>query len=418
MRRPKSAARNGLSRRAMLTALAGASAATASAQGQTTTQAAGDSAATTPVIRVGYIRWMQRRPTISLLDKQAPNDGLAGAELAMADNNTTGRFLGLQYELTDVPVRTDDDVTAKLGPLVQQGARLVLTDVPADRVLKLADAARAENVIIFNIQAPDDSLRQQDCRTDVIHVAPSRAMLADALAEYLVWKKWSRWLLVHGSHPSDLSLRDAYRRSAKRYGAKIVQEREYKDTGGSRETDTGLVQTQQQMPVFTQQAPSYDVLVAADENQVFAGYLPYRTWDPRPVAGSAGLMPVSWDPSSESWGGTQMQDRFVRRFRRSMTQLDMQAWTAARMIGEASSRASSADAGKIMATMRAPNFQIGAYKDKALSIRDWNGQVRQAILLSDGRNVVSLSPQPGFLHQTNDLDTLGVDRPESTCKLT
>ncbi|HEX5327725.1 MAG TPA: ABC transporter substrate-binding protein [Acetobacteraceae bacterium] len=370
------------------------------------------------MIRVGYIRWMQRRPTISLLDKQAPNDGLAGAELAIADNNTTGRFLGLQYELTDVPVRADDDVAAKLGPLVQQGARLVLTDVPADRVLKLADAAHAANVIIFNVQAPDDSLRQQDCRTNVIQVAPSRAMLADALAEYLVWKKWSRWLLVHGSHPSDMALRDAYRRSAKRYGAKIVQEREYKDTGGSRQTDTGLVQTQQQIPVFTQQAPSYDVLVAADENQVFAGYLPYRTWDPRPVAGSAGLMPVSWDPSSESWGGTQMQDRFVRRFHRSMTQLDMQAWTAARMIGEASSRASSADAGKIMATMRAPNFQIGAYKDKALSIRDWDGQVRQAILLSDGRNVVSLSPQPGFLHQTNDLDTLGVDRPESTCKLT
>ena len=80
------------------------------------------------------------------------------------------------------------------------------------------------------------------------------------------------------------------------------------------------------------------MLVAADENEVFAGYLPYRTWDAAPVVGSAGLRPVTWDPSSESWGGTQLQDRFIRMFHRGMTPLDMQAWTACRMIGEAASR--------------------------------------------------------------------------------
>ena len=98
---------------------------------------------------------------------------------------------------------------------------------------------------------------------------------------------------------------------------------------------------QRQMPVFTQNAPDYDVLVAADESEVFAGYLPYRTWDPRPVAGSAGLRPVSWDPAHESWGGAQMQNRFMRTFHRGMTPLDMQAWTAVRMVGEAASRTQS-----------------------------------------------------------------------------
>ena len=157
--------------------------------------------------------------------------------------------------------------------------------------------------MLFNIGRPDDALRQQDCRDNVIHVAPSRSMLADALAQYLVWKKWSRWVLVYGSHPEDALLADAYRRAAKRFGARIVKEREFKDTGGARQTDSGVVQTQQQMPVFTQGLPDYDVLVTADENEVFADYLPYRTWDARPVAGSAGLRPVSWDPASESWGG-------------------------------------------------------------------------------------------------------------------
>ncbi len=162
-------------------------------------------------------------------------------------------------------------------------------------------------------------------------------MLADAVAQYLVWKKWTRWLLVYGSYPSDKLLADAYRRSAKRFGAKIVQEKVSEDTGGSRQSDSGVVQEQQQIPVLTQGAPDYDVLVAADENQVFAGYLPYRTWDPRPVAGSAGLEPVTWDASSKSWGGTQLQNRFVKLFNRRMMPLDMQAWTGARMIGEAAS---------------------------------------------------------------------------------
>jgi hypothetical protein len=44
-------------------------------------------------------------------------------------------------------------------------------------------------------------------------------------------------------------------------------------------------------------------------------------------------------------------------------------------------------------------------------------QLRQPILLSDGRTVVSISPQPGFLHQVTELDTLGLDRPETKCHL-
>jgi ABC transporter substrate binding protein (PQQ-dependent alcohol dehydrogenase system) len=178
-----------------------------------------------------------------------------------------------------------------------------------------------------------------------------------------------------------------------------------------------VVQTQQQMPVLTQGAPDYDVLIAADENQVFAGYLPYRTWDPRPVAGSAGLEPLTWDASSESWGGTQLQDRFERLYHRRMMPLDMQAWTGVRMVGEAASRTNSSDPDKIMAYMKGADFGIAAYKGQRLTLRDWDWQLRQPILLADGRTIVSISPQPGFLHQVTELDTLGIDRPETKCKL-
>ena len=369
------------------------------------------------IVRVGYLRWLDTRQTISLLDKPPLDNGLAGARLAMSDNATTGRFMNQAFELSDTPVHPDDDPVAALSSLAEQGTKLILSDLPADRLLKLADTGRPDQIVLFNIAAPDDALRQEDCRNNVIHVAPSRAMLADALAQYLVWKKWSRWVLVYGSHPEDVLLAAAYRRAAKRFGARIVQDREFKDTGGARQTDSGVVQTQQQMPVFTQGLPDYDVLVTADENEVFADYLPFRTWDARPVVGSAGLRPVSWDPTSESWGGTQLQDRFVRVAHRRMTQLDMQAWTACRMIGEGANRTSSADPSKIMQDMKSADFGVAAYKGQKLSLRNWDWQLRQPILLSDGRTVVSISPQPGFLHQVTELDTLGFDRPETKCKL-
>ena len=351
------------------------------------------------IVRVGYLRWLDTRQTISLLDKPPLDNGLAGARLAMSDNDTTGRFMNQAFELSDTPVHPDDDPVAALNSLAEQGTKLILSDLPADRLLKLADTGRPDQIVLFNIAAPDDALRQEDCRNNVIHVAPSRAMLADALAQYLVWKKWSRWVLVYGSHPQDALLAAAYRRAAKRFGARIVQEREFRDTGGARQTDSGVVQTQQQMPVFTQGLPDYDVLVTADENEVFAEYLPFRTWDARPVVGSAGLRPVSWDPTSESWGGTQLQDRFIRVAHRRMTLLDMQAWTACRMIGEGASRTSSAEPAKIMQDMKSGDFGVAAYKGQKLSLRNWDMQLRQPILLSDGRTVVSISPQPGFLHQ-------------------
>jgi ABC transporter substrate binding protein (PQQ-dependent alcohol dehydrogenase system) len=189
----------------------------------------------------------------------------------------------------------------------------------------------------------------------------------------------------------------------------------FEDAGGARRTDSGVVQIQRQLPVFTQSAPAYDVLVAADESEVFASYLPYRTWDARPVAGSAGLVPTSWDGSHDQWGAVQLQDRFRKLFSRPMTARDMQAWTAVRMIGESSSRIHSTDPKMMLDFLKGPTFALAAFKGQPLTLRDWNLQLRQPILLSDGRMIVSVSPQEGFLHQVSELDTLGMDRPESKC---
>ena len=368
-------------------------------------------------INVGYLRRTDPKSTLSLIQTPAKDDGVAGARLAIDDNNTTGRFLNQQFSLEDVPLSGDANAGAATIALAERGVSLVVADLPAGELLNAADAGSPRKVLFFNVGAADDRLREEDCRANVIHTAPTRSMLADALGQYLVWKQWRRWFLVVGSHVEDNLYGDALRRSAKRFGARIVQDKVFEDTGAARRTDSGVVQIQRQLPVFTQGAPAYDVLVAADESEVFASYLPYRTWDPRPVAGSAGLVPTSWDGSHDQWGAIQLQDRFMKQFSRRMTARDMQAWTAVRMIGESASRTGSTDPKAMLDFLKGPDFALAAFKGQRLTLRDWNLQLRQPILLSDGRMIVSVSPQEGFLHQVSELDTLGIDRPETQCRL-
>jgi ABC transporter substrate binding protein (PQQ-dependent alcohol dehydrogenase system) len=368
-------------------------------------------------IVIGYLGGATVKPTLSLVEQPARNDGVAGARLAIEDNNTTGKFLNQHFTLQESWLKGREDAAEAAVALADGGAGFIIADLPADALLKAADAVRDRGTVLFNAGAVEDRLREQDCRANVIHTAPTRSMLADGLAQYLVWKQWKRWLLLVGSHDDDKLFAETLRRSAARFGAKIVQERVFEDSGGARRTDSGVTLIQRQIPVFTQTAPAYDVLVAADESAVFAAYLPYRTWDPRPVAGSAGLVPTSWDAAHDQWGAVQLQNRFVRLNSRRMTALDMQAWIAARMIGEAASRANSGERKAVLDFLKGPDFSVAAFKGQRLTLRDWNLQLRQPILLADGRMVVSVSPQEGFLHQVSELDTLGLDRPETRCKL-
>jgi ABC transporter substrate binding protein (PQQ-dependent alcohol dehydrogenase system) len=242
-------------------------------------------------------------------------------------------------------------------------------------------------------------------------------MLADALAQYLIWKKWTRWFVVKGTFPEDLDYVAAIERAVQRFGGKIVEEREYKGTLEARRSDSGQQQIQQQMPTLTQGAPDYDVLIVADENEVFGPYLPYRSWDPRPVAGTAGLKAMSWHPAHEQWGATQMQNRFQRFAKRFMLPLDYQAWVAVRAIGEGVTRTGSANLDPVNAYIRSDKFDLAAFKGQKVTFRAWDGQLRQPIIIAGPDLPVSMSPQEGFLHEHAEVDTLGIDEPETKCKL-
>jgi ABC transporter substrate binding protein (PQQ-dependent alcohol dehydrogenase system) len=368
-------------------------------------------------VKLGYLRAYAPQLALSVLDIPPRDEGVAGAKVAISDNNTTGGFLSQRFSLDVEEVKPDADVASAFEALLQKHVTFVLADLSAQQLLTIADLARTKGVWIFNIGATDDRLREENCRPNVFHVAPSRSMLADGLAQYLMWKQWRRWALIYGSHESDLLFAEALRRSAARFGGEIVAEKQFTDTGTARRTDSGVVQIQRQMPVFTQTLPDHDVLLVADESEVFGTYVPFRTWQPRPVAGTAGLIPSAWHPASEQWGGTQIQNRFAEATGRRMLSKDMSAWTAIRIVGEAATRTRSAEPATIADFIHAKDFSIAAFKGQKLTFRPWNWQLRQPIFLGDGRSVVSTSPQEGFLHQFSELDTLGIDQPETKCAL-
>ncbi len=350
---------------------------------------------------------------VSPLDREIHDEGLAGARLGTADTATTGRFTGQRFILVERVLAEGEDPAAVARALADDGVRFTVADLDMPALLK---ATTVPDLVIVNSRASDDALRGESCRPNLLHVVPSRAMLADALAQYLAAKGWRRWFLVTGRHPGDRLLADAYRRSAKRFGATIVADREWTFRPGQGRADTGHVALQTEIPVVTQ-GPDYDVLVVADEADEFGEYLSGRTARARPVAGTHGLTAVGFSPVSEQWGATQLHARFEKLAGRRMGALDYAAWAAVRAIGEAAVRSRSSDPATIAAYLRGPDFLLSGFKGQGQSFRPWDGQMRQPILIAGPRMLVSVSPQAGFLHRGSELDTLGVDREESRCKL-
>jgi len=381
--------------------------------------AAGEPAQASQPHRIAIVLARELRdmpPPLSLLDVPPADQGVAGARLAINDNNTTGRFLKQEFTLDVVESRNPQELVAQTRQRVEAGAAFVVADMSPPALLALADQLKGQAALVLNAASRDDGLRERDCRANVVHTPPSRAMLADALAQYLVWKRWLRWFLVHGTEPDDAAFAEALRRAAKRFGARIVEERPFKYEVGSRRADGGHEQIQEQIPALTRNAPAHDVLVVADESGLFGEYLPYRTAEARPVAGTQGLVPTSWHPALEQWGATQLQNRFRRLADRPMRPLDYDAWVAVRSVGEAATRAKAKAPADLIAHLKSAEFELAAFKGRRLSYRAWDGQLRQPILLVTAKLPVTVSPQPGFLHQFTELDTLGIDKPETNCR--
>ncbi len=360
-------------------------------------------------IRIGYLKLQAKPPAaLSNLDPVPTDLGVAGLRLAIADNNTTGQFTHQKFILKEVIVGAGGGVVGAFNALTAEKYNFVVASLPVELIRQLAPIAKAKNLMVFDVLTSDDELRVAQCHSNVLHLMPSRAMRADALAQYLFKKNWRDWFLVVGPDVSDRLYATALKRAAKRYGMNVVDEKNWEFTHDARRT------AQSEVPVFTQ-GTDYDILVVADEAGLFGEYLAYRTWKPRPIAGSQGLVATAWHRTHEQWGAVQLQNRFKEKSGRWMAEEDYAAWLAGRVIGEAATRTQSSDFEKIKAYITGGEFALAGFKGKKLSFRSWNGQLRQPVLLAGARSMVAVAPLEGFLHPTNELDSLGFDKPEVKC---
>ncbi|MCC0806580.1 ABC transporter substrate-binding protein [Methylobacterium sp. W2] len=344
----------------------------------------------------------------------APEDeGVAGARMAVKDNNTTGRFTKHTYALDEVALTEGKSAVDSARELVGKGIRYLVLALPADEVLAVADAVKGEQVTIFNTAAPDDRLRGADCRKNVFHVIPSRAMQTDALAQFFTLMRWRKMFLIVGPNENDKLYADAFRTSAKKFSLKITAEKPW--TFGPLAKARGDTPTRSEAMVFTR-GVDYDLAIVADEANDWGDYVPFRTVDPRPVAGTQGLIAATWHPTLETWGAAQAQNRFRRLAGRLMRPLDYQVWAAVRSVGEAATQKKTADPAVLAPYFADPAFSLPAYKGVSLTYRPWDHQLRQPIIVVQPKAMVTVAPEQGFTHQRTPLDTLGTDLPETTCK--
>lgn len=348
-------------------------------------------------------------PTLSNLDPIPEDRGLAGARTALEDNRTTGRFLGQTYEMSENVVAFGDDPVAVAKALLAETPYLIL-DAPRETVLAIADLPEAADALLFNTAASQTDLRDDACRGNLLHTLPSYAMRTDALAQFFLFKRWRDLVMISGVHAADTDYADAMRASVTKFGLELSAEKTWAFDADMRRNAA------QEVPLFTQELGDYDALIVADEVQDFGRYVLYNTWEARPVVGSEGLSAVTWSPVIEQWGAAQLQSRFEKQNGREMGSQDYAAWAAMRTLGEAVTRTSAGDPATLRTYILSDDFELAGFKGRPMTYRGWNGQLRQPIAIAHPRALVAQAPLEGFLHRINELDTLGVDAPESNCE--
>ena len=378
----------------------------------------GANAAEKKTMNIVYLGREYREPLpLSYAEKVITDKGIQGARQMLKEANLAGSFLGFQYTLEEAIVPEDGDVVAKAKELLAAGNRFFVADLEPDDLLAVADLPEAKDAIILNIRSSATRLRQEDCRKNVFHIIPDFAMRADAIAQYLILKKWRDWFVMRRDTPEDQDYLAQVQRSAKRFGGNIVEDHLYDLPPGARNLDSGHQQIQAQMALETERSPDHDVVWAINSDDDFGDYLMYRTTLPRPVVGTQGMQATAWDKSYTESGGMRFQRALPRIANRPPVERDYTGWLGLRTLSEAAQKSGSVEPEDVKEYMLSDQFRLEAFKGQALSFRTWDHQMRQPIILGGGTRVpVSTSPQEGFLHPKFVTDTLGFDEPESKCK--
>ena len=333
-----------------------------------------------------------------------------GAKVAIEESKFVGSAVGVEFKLKRRRAKSEGRLVKSALRFVDDGAKYILVDAPAALVDEVARATKDLDVLLFNIAARDDVLRQEQCGSHLLHVIPSHAMTTDALVQYLISKKWRDVLVLTGPRPEDGRLTAAFERSAKRFGVNIVEQRPFVLSNDPREREKNNV-------ALLTAGADYDVVFVADTDGEFARDVPYQTVQPRLVVGSEGLAAAAWHWAWERHGAPQLEKRFQKKAKRPMRDFDWAAWMAVKAVVEAVLRTEGGDFAAVRDYMLGDEIVLDGFKGNRVNFRPWNRQLRQPLLLVTHNWVVERAPLRGFLHQTNNLDTLGFDERDTRCEL-
>jgi len=335
-----------------------------------------------------------------------------GVMLAAEDSAFELDATGIELVVKDVVLPNAAGLAKALAELKAAKVQHVVADLPAAELRALVQAAPVAlgGAIVYNAAADDDALRGAQCAAHLLHTIPSRAMLSDALAQYLAARNWRKALVLQGPLPGDAPMAEAFNRSARRYGIKATSTKPFKLTGDPRERDLGNVR------LLTGADREHEVVAVLDSDGEFARNVPYATQLPRPVVGAAGLVAVPWHPLWERNGGPQLSRRFAKAHQRPMSGHDWAAWIAGRAVAAVLVEMPRAPVAQQLKALLGGPLALDGFKGPRLSFRAWDGQLRQPLFLSHVDGVIGTAPLDGVLHPKEVMDTLGVDEAESTCK--
>ena len=361
---------------------------------------------------ISYVKLAQKKPPAMLnIFKEPEDSGYLGAKLAISDSNTTGKFLQQNFKLNYYIATKTPQFLNYLDVEYQQGRRIFILQAPLAQLVQVDRWAKNKPVLLFNVSESSDELRNNQCLSSIFHTIPSDAMKSDALAQWLLYRRMNKVLLIRGSKAEDVHLATSFKRAAKRFGLKIIGDKQW-------DFNTDLRRSaQQEIPLFTQTVKDYDVVYVADKSKNFAEFLPFNTYLPRPVIGSAGLEALAWHGVIEQWGAAQLQRRFIQLADRHMNEMDFAGYLAVRSVAQSVHKLHSNVSNQLIEYIKSDAFELAAYKGRKLSFRSWSQQLRMPLALVHPHALVSQSPQPGMLHPVTELDTLGFDAQESQCKL-
>ena len=92
-------------------------------------------------VRIGYLAYIPATgPLLSNVIPEPADAGLRGAELAIVDSNSTGRFLKHNYSLETARADDSASLLSAAKALHQQGVRLFVLNAPAASVRQLSQA--------------------------------------------------------------------------------------------------------------------------------------------------------------------------------------------------------------------------------------------------------------------------------------